>query len=30
MNAHLNKPVVPDHLLQVLAELVYEAEETKK
>ena len=26
MNAHLSKPVEPDHLYQTLAELIYEAE----
>ena len=26
MNAHLSKPVEPDHLLRVLGELIYEAE----
>ena len=26
MNAHLSKPVEPDHLYQPLAELIYEAE----
>ena len=28
MNAHLSKPVEPDHLYQTLGELIYEAEET--
>ena len=28
MNAHLSKPVESDHLLQILGELIYEAEET--
>ena len=27
MNAHLSKPVEPDHLYQTLGELIYEAEE---
>jgi hypothetical protein len=27
MNAHLTKPVDPDHLYQTLGELIYEAEE---
>ena len=27
MNAHLSKPVEPDHLYQILGELIYEAEE---
>jgi CheY-like chemotaxis protein len=26
MNAHLSKPVEPDHLYQTLGELIYEAE----
>ena len=26
MNAHLSKPVEPDHLYQILGELIYEAE----
>jgi hypothetical protein len=26
MNAHLTKPVDPDHLYQTLEELIYEAE----
>jgi len=26
MNAHLSKPVEPDHLYRTLAELIYEAE----
>ena len=26
MNAHLNKPVEPEHLFQTLEELIYEAE----
>ncbi len=29
MNAHLTKPVEPDHLYQTLGELIYEAEESK-
>jgi|GEM_PF-1030332 len=29
MNAHLSKPVEPDHLFQTLRELIYEAESTK-
>ena len=29
MNAHLTKPVEPDHLYQTLGELIYEAEEKK-
>ena len=29
MNAHLTKPVEPDHLYQTLGELIYEAEEAK-
>ena len=29
MNAHLTKPVEPDHLYQTLEELIYEAEEAK-
>ena len=29
MNAHLTKPVEPDHLYQTLGELIYEAEEGK-
>ncbi len=29
MNAHLNKPIDPDHLYQVLGELIYEAENKK-
>ena len=28
MNAHLSKPVEPEHLYQTLGELIYEAEET--
>ena len=30
MNAHLTKPVDPDHLYQTLGELIYEAEEAKE
>ena len=30
MNAHLSKPVEPDHLYQTLEELIYEAEAEKK
>ena len=26
MNAHLSKPVEPDHLYQILGELIYEVE----
>ena len=29
MNAHLSKPIEPDHLYQTLGELIYEAEEGK-
>ena len=28
MNAHLNKPVEADHLIRILGELIYEAEES--
>ena len=28
MNAHLNKPVEADHLLRILGEMIYEAEES--
>ena len=30
MNAHLNKPVEADHLIKVLGELIYEAENKTK
>ncbi len=29
MNAHLSKPVEPEHLYQTLGELIFEAEEAK-
>jgi hypothetical protein len=30
MNAHLSKPVEPDHLYQTLEELIWEADEKRK
>jgi hypothetical protein len=30
MNAHLSKPVEPDHLFQTLGELIWEAEREEK
>ena len=29
MNAHLSKPVDPDHLFRTLGELIYKAEENR-
>jgi CheY-like chemotaxis protein len=30
MNAHLSKPVEPDHLYRILGELIYEAEKAER